>query len=102
MQVKLTPTEYEVLKRWPPVRRAGNAAHRRGILPPEPKPAHCRHCGRPATGENPLQICHRIPFLKGIIEGGYTPDYLNRPDNLIWAHRTGCNKAVEVPKSQWA
>lgn len=97
----LTDIEWEVLRRFPPVRRSGSGGKRRGFVPKGP-PTVCHHCGKPSNPPgNPLQICHLIPFLRGVIDGGLSPVFLNHPDNLVWAHRSICNKAVEIPQTMW-
>lgn len=60
--------------------------------------AVCAVCDDPPTSDNPLQVCHRIPFGEGIRRWRLTPDWLDRPDNLRWAHRKRCNKLVELPQ----
>jgi hypothetical protein len=97
----LTEIEHTVLCKYPPVRRSGSAGKRHGFTPHGERPSYCQHCGEPETSDNPLQICHRIPFLRGVKEGKMTPTFLNSPANLMWAHQRKCNKAVELPPEQW-
>ena len=56
----------------------------------------CSICGGRATPENPLQVAHRIPFGRGITQFWLTPDWLDGPHNLVWAHKRGCNKKAEI------
>jgi hypothetical protein len=81
-RVFLTPAEQDVYRRRAPV-RFHHAEH----------PALCGVCGTP--GSSPRQWAHKIPFTPGVQTYGFTPDYLDRPDNLVSACRVGCNKAVE-------
>lgn len=60
----------------------------------------CHHCGQPGTPSNPLQHSHRIGFNVGIKQFGLTPDFLDSSDNIVSAHRTTCNKAVELLPSE--
>lgn len=59
----------------------------------------CHHCGLPATDSNPMQHCHLIPFVIGIRQYRLTPDFLDSGDNIVSAHRKGCNKAVELSEA---
>lgn len=61
-----------------------------------PVGAHCSVCGREAEDGNELQASHRIPFLKGWKIYRLTPDWLDRAENLRWAHRVTCNAAVQL------
>jgi hypothetical protein len=77
----LTDAEHTVYCRRLPVRYAAKSAG--------PKPEVCGVCGSPATPGNPLQAARRIPFNTGIIQYRLTPDWLDRSENLVWAHRAG-------------
>ena len=88
----LTDAEHTVYCRRLPVRYAAKSAG--------PKPEVCGVCGGPATPGNLLQAAHRIPFNTGIIQYRLTPDWLDRPENLVWAHRQVCNKKVEMSVEQ--
>ena len=88
----LTDAEHTIYCRRLPVRYAAKSAG--------PKPEVCGVCGGPATPGNPLQAAHRIPFNTGIIQYRLTPDWLDRPENLVWAHRQVCNKKVEMSVEQ--
>jgi hypothetical protein len=88
----LTNAEYAVYCRRLPVRYAAKSA--------TPKPEVCGVCGGPAMPKNPLQAAHRISFNIGILQYRLTPDWLDRPENLVWAHRHTCNKKVEMSAAQ--
>jgi hypothetical protein len=60
-----------------------------------PKPSHCAVCGKPETSDNPLQAAHRVSYKHGCL-AGWHPEVLNAPENLVWAHRSKCNRAVEM------
>lgn len=60
-----------------------------------PKPGVCSICGKPETPDNPLQAAHKVSFKRGCLAGLHPAD-LNAATNLVWAHRTKCNKAAEV------
>lgn len=51
----------------------------------------------PASDENSLQASHLVAFLRGVREFWLTPEWLDGPFNLIWAHKRNCNKAAEIP-----
>lgn len=57
-------------------------------------------CKKPPTKDNPLEHSHKIPFLKGVREFGFTPDYLDGPDNIVSAHKRKCNKHVEMDNKE--
>ena len=86
-RVFLLPEELATYKRRPPVRYSA-----RGFA----KSSVCSVCGQSATDANPLQAAHRIPFIKGVINYGFTPDFLDDHSNLRWAHRQHCNNSVEL------
>lgn len=56
----------------------------------------CEICGKPGTDKNPLQLAHRIGFERGVHFLALTPDYLDRQENLVTAHRQGCNGKAEL------
>jgi hypothetical protein len=56
----------------------------------------CQVCNEKETEDNPLQAAHKIPFTKGILKFYLTPDWLDGPHNLIWAHKRVCNKSAEL------
>jgi hypothetical protein len=56
----------------------------------------CYVCGETASVERPFQFAHRIGFLQGILLFGLTPDYVDRQENLVTAHRGACNDAAEL------
>lgn len=60
----------------------------------------CAHCGGEETKENPFQNSHIIAFQMGVIDLGLTPEFLDAKDNIRTAHRTTCNKAVELSLEQ--
>jgi hypothetical protein len=93
-RIFLTEAEFETYKRRRPVRHV-----RTGLSKARPKLGHCEICGKPETTSNPLQAAHIIPFA-AVIWFGLTPDYVDRPENLKWAHRSGCNKAVSITRKQ--
>ncbi len=45
--------------------------------------------------ENPIQAAHRVPFARGVLNFGFTPDWLDRSENFAWACRRICNGKVE-------
>lgn len=89
----LTPEEHATYLRRPPVRYAA-----KGLI----APSACEMCGGVPTTENPLQVAHRVPFLKGVQVWKLTPDWLDSRDNLVWAHRKICNTAAEMTDEQIA
>jgi hypothetical protein len=88
-RIFLTEQEHETYCRRLPVRYAAKNLHT--------KLSVCEICKNLATPENPLQAAHRIPFGRGIIQFWLTPDWLDRPHNLVWAHKRICNKMAEIP-----
>jgi len=60
----------------------------------------CFFCGEPPVRGNPLQHAHRIGFNIGIKKYALTPDYLDSDTNIVSAHRTRCNKAVELSEDE--
>jgi hypothetical protein len=49
-----------------------------------------------AAKENPLWAAHRIHALNGVRYFGLTPDFLDDPKKLVWAHRRVCNRKAEL------
>ena len=88
----LTDVEHATYCRRLPVRYAAKGAG--------PKPKICDICGRPSELKNSLQAAHRIPFNLGVIRYRLTPEWLDRPENLVWAHRQICNKKAEFSSTQ--
>ena len=93
------PTEYlppeaikAFIKHGPPARNVRRNAG--------PKPKLCPVCGLPETREKPFEVAHKIPHTAGV-RAGFTPEYLGRRENLIWAHRGKCNDMVEIPPEFW-
>lgn len=84
-RVYLLGSEYETYQRRMPVR------YLRHPLDPV-----CSVCGKVGTSSNPLQRAHKIPFNLGIKKYRLTPDYLDRIENIVTAHRGICNKSVEL------
>lgn len=91
-RVFLTKEEHETYCRRLPVRYAAKNLGTKRVI--------CSKCGKPATLENPLQAAHLIPSGAGIMRFWLTPDWLDGPDNLIWAQKRKCNKEAEIPASQ--
>lgn len=56
----------------------------------------CAVCGGHAQEGNPLEHSHRIGFNFGIKRLGLTPDWLDRHENIVSAHRTECNTSAEL------
>lgn len=56
----------------------------------------CEVCGDPPTNDNPLQSAHKVPYMRGVIFWKLTPEWLDNPSNLVWAHRRLCNQHVEL------
>jgi hypothetical protein len=81
----LTQAEWQTYCRRVPVRRTDKQ-----------KDGHCHLCGEPATDGNPLQNAHVIGFIRGVIDLGLTPEFLDSHTNLVTAHRARCNKATEL------
>jgi hypothetical protein len=92
-RVFLTDAEFETYKRRPPVRYSYKG-HPRTV------DNLCEVCGLPPLVGNVLQSSHKIPFIKGVQIFGLTPEWLDLPQNLVWAHRVTCNKSVEIPQSE--
>lgn len=88
----LTEEEWRTYLRRPPVRR-GYIKFRK--VHGDYGKKRCSVCGRPGTQYNPIQAAHRINALHGVRYLALTPDFLDDPTRLIWAHRRGCNKKVE-------
>jgi hypothetical protein len=86
-RIFLSEAEYATYRRRLPVRYSARNAN--------PSNGRCEICGLEASGGNPLQAAHKVPFNIGILKYGFTPDWLDGPDNLSWAHRVRCNRCVE-------
>jgi hypothetical protein len=87
-RVFLTKDEHDTYMRRLPVRYAAKNLERGDGI--------CVLCKKPATADNVLQAAHLIPFNIGITRFWLTPDWLDQPHNLAWAHRQVCNKKVEI------
>lgn len=59
------------------------------------KKTHCQICGEAASAENPLESSHIIGFKVGIVSFGLTPDFLDRDENIVSAHKRICNSKAE-------
>ena len=89
----LTEEEWRTYLRRPPVRRGyirfrqihGNYSKR-----------NCVVCGRPGSADNPIQAAHRVNALNGVRYLALTPDFLDDPARLAWAHRRVCNLRLEL------
>jgi len=88
----LSDSEYETYRRRLPVRFSARNASK--------KPEKCEICGLHETKDNPLQAAHKIPFNSGLLKYRLTPDFLDKKENLIWAHRTNCNNMAELNHEQ--
>ncbi len=86
----LSKAGWETYLRREPVRRT--RSEKRSIMPPA---RNCSYCHRPGTKNNPLQLAHKINALNGVRYFALTPDYLDEPNLLAWAHRRVCNLKVE-------
>lgn len=84
-RVYLLDSEYETYMRRMPVRYLRH-----------PLDAVCSICSKPGTASNPLQRAHKIPFNTGIKKYRLTPDYLDRVENIVTAHREQCNRSAEL------
>lgn len=87
-RIYLTDYEYATYLRRPPVRYASKNIKMHSDI--------CEICGERFTEDNPAQVSHKIPFLKGVMNFRLTPDFLDSPENLVWAHRKLCNKKAEL------
>lgn len=56
----------------------------------------CSVCGKTGTNDNPLQNAHIIPFIFGVTTLALTPEYLDSDENIVTAHKCGCNKSAEA------
>jgi len=84
-RVFLTDAEWQTYMRRMPVRYIR-----------KPHGEACTLCGLPASGDNPLEHSHRIPFKLGIVMFHLTPEYLDGEHNIVSAHKRTCNKGVEM------
>ena len=84
-RVFLLDSEYETYMRRMPVRYIKHKI-----------PNTCSVCGKEATADNPLEKAHLIPFNAGIKVYRLTPDFLDRKENIVAAHRKVCNKSAEL------
>ena len=86
-RVFLTESEHQTYLRRRPVRYV------RKVIPLS---RTCSVCGEEDSVENPLQVAHVVPFGLGIVHFKLTPEWLDSPANLRWAHRRACNKKAEL------
>jgi hypothetical protein len=63
------------------------------------KDSVCWVCGGPATPDNPFENAHRIPFGVGVRRYKLTPEFLDSKENIVTAHKRGCNKRAELSDS---
>jgi len=85
----LTDIELEVFQRWGVPVRYIRGKQKSRILKRDGN--KCVVCG--AT--KGLTMAHLIPYRKGILTGKFTPEYLNRDENIVTACRKVCNNKVE-------
>ena len=81
----LTEAEWETYRRRPPVRYTNKS-----------REGNCEVCGLPGEEENKLTNAHVIGFYVGVLDLGLTPEFLDRHDNLVTAHRRTCNGKAET------
>jgi len=91
-RVFLTEEEHAAYLRRPPVRYS-----RANLIGP---PLECSVCGQEFSTDNPAQVSHLIPFIDGVRIYGLTSDWLDSPENLVWAHRRRCNALAELSKAE--
>ena len=60
------------------------------------KQEFCEICGKPPSEKNPLGSSHIIGFGIGIVDFALTPDYLDRDENIVSAHKRLCNSKAEL------
>lgn len=53
----------------------------------------CIVCG---SSDGTLQLAHKVPFLIGVVDWGITPEWLDRAENLVLAHKGKCNDRCEL------
>ena len=56
----------------------------------------CFVCGNSETQDNLFESSHIIGFRLGIVTLGLTPDFLDKDNNIVTAHKKTCNKTVEL------
>ena len=56
----------------------------------------CEICGKPESKDNKFNLSHKIGFYLGILNFGLTPDFVDRDENIITAHRKFCNREAEM------
>ena len=86
----LTPSDHAAFCRWDVPRRNVRGKIEKG--------GACFVCGKPAP-KCEGHVSHRVPYRLGIKKYGLTPAWLNRPENLVWAHIT-CNGHAEIPDAE--
>jgi|APSaa5957512535_1039671.scaffolds.fasta_scaffold06002_3 hypothetical protein len=60
------------------------------------KEGFCQICGKPSSKDNPFESSHMIGFRMGIVFFGLTPDFVDRDENIVSAHKRLCNSEAEV------
>jgi len=60
------------------------------------KTSICQICGKPSNKDNPFESSHIIGFKMGIVSFGLTPDFLDRDENIVSAHKRLCNSKAEI------
>ena len=78
----LSKSEWETYLRRAPVRYT--RSEKGHEMPPAKK---CGYCHRAGTKNNRLHLAHRIPALDGVRYLALTPEFLDRRELLVWAHR---------------
>ncbi len=56
----------------------------------------CQICGKPPSKDNSFESSHIIGFKIGIVYFGLTPDFLDRDENIVSAHKRLCNSKAEI------
>ena len=56
----------------------------------------CQICGKPSSKDNSFESSHIIGFRIGIVSFGLTPDFLDRDENIVSAHKRLCNSKAEI------
>ena len=56
----------------------------------------CQICGKPPSKNNSFELSHIIGFKIGIVSFGLTPDFLDKDENIVSAHKRKCNSKAEL------
>lgn len=56
----------------------------------------CEICGKPPNKNNSFESSHIIGFRMGVVYFGLTPDFLDRDENIVSAHKKLCNSQAEI------